>query len=83
MEKELGEYPEKFREVEKRKRVEQWLDAGMGCCALAHPDVATYVENSFKHFHGERYLLHAWCEMPNHVHVLVEPKIDIASIVQG
>ncbi len=24
--------------------------------------------------HGDEYLLHAWCVMPNHVHVLVEPR---------
>lgn len=80
---ELGHLSEKQREVERRKRIEEWLDAGMGCCALAHPDVAQYVQNSFLHFHGERYHLHAWCIMPNHVHVLIEPLIDLATIVQG
>jgi len=55
----------------------------MGCCALAHPAVARYVQDSFLHFHGERYHLHAWCIMPNHVHVLLEPLTDLAAIVQG
>jgi len=65
------------------KKIETWLDAGLGCCALRHPEVARYVLNSFLHFHGERYHLHAWCIMPNHVHVLIEPLDDLASIVQG
>lgn len=50
---ELEHLSEKQREVERRKRIEAWLDAGMGCCALAHPDVAQYVQNSFLYFHGE------------------------------
>ncbi len=83
LQKELERIPEQRRGIERRKRIEAWLDAGMGCCALAHPDVARYVQNSFLHFHGERYHLHAWCIMPNHVHVLVEPLTDLASIVQG
>ena len=71
------------REAERRKRIEAWLDAGMGCCALANPVVARYVQNAFLHFHDERYHLHAWCIMPNHVHVLIEPLIDLATIVQA
>ncbi|MCK9540092.1 transposase [Dokdonella sp.] len=30
-----------------------------------------------------RYVLHAWCVMPNHVHVLIEPRIPLRSIVQA
>lgn len=83
LQEELARLPEKQRKIATRKRIEEWLDAGMGCCALAHPDVARYVRNSFLHFHGERYRLHAWCIMPNHVHVLLEPLMDLAAIVQG
>ena len=80
---ELRGLPENERKIARRQRIEQWLDAGMGCCALAHPDVAQYVQHSFLHYHGERYHLHAWCIMPSHVHVLVEPLIELAVIVQG
>ena len=80
---ELDRLPNDRVEIERRKRIEAWLDAGMGCCALAHADVALFVQNSFLHFHGERYHLHAWCIMPNHVHVLVEPRMDLAVLVQG
>ena len=83
LKEELGHLPEKHREIERRKRIEEWLDSGMGCCALANSEVAAYVQRSFLHFHGVRYHLHAWCIMPNHVHVLVEPLVDLASIVQG
>jgi len=80
---ELLDREESQREIERRKRIEQWLDTGMGCCALGHPEVARYVQDAFLHFHGQRYHLHAWCIMPNHVHLLIEPLIDIATIVQG
>ena len=83
LEEELLTLPEPQREATKRQKIEQWLDAGLGCCALRHPEVARYVQNGFLHFHGERYHLHAWCIMPNHVHVLVQPHVDLASIVQG
>jgi REP element-mobilizing transposase RayT len=75
--------PEQRRKVARRARLDAWLDAGMGCCALRHPDVARYVQDSFLHFHGDRYHLHAWCVMPNHVHVLIQLLSDLASIVQG
>jgi hypothetical protein len=70
---ELRALPEQRRKVARRARLDAWLDAGMGCCALRHPDVARYVQDSFLHFHGDRYHLHAWCVMPNHVHVLIQP----------
>ena len=83
LKQELAQLPEENRDVESRRRIERWLDAGMGCCALKHPEVARYVQDSFLHFHGEKYELHAWCIMPNHVHILVEPFTDLATIIQG
>lgn len=80
---ELRSLPEDQRDAARRRKIETWLDAGMGCCALRHPAVAGYVQNSFLHFHGERYHLHAWCIMPNHVHILIEPLTDLATIVQS
>jgi type I restriction enzyme R subunit/putative DNA methylase len=71
------------RDAERRRRIEEWLDSGMGCCALGHPLVAGTVQDSLLHFNGERYQLLAWCIMPNHVHVLVEPRHPVARIVQG
>ena len=83
LESELLTLPEDIRESAKRRKIETWLDSGLGCCALRHPEVARYVQNSFLHFHGERYHLHAWCIMPNHVHVLIEPLDELALIVHG
>ena len=70
-------------EVEKRKRIEQWLDAGMGCCALRHPQMAQVTQETLILFDGKKYRLLAWCIMPNHVHVLIEPKVPVSKIVQS
>jgi len=55
------------------EKVEKYLDAGMGHCWMNRPDVADLASNALKHFDGARYLLLAWCVMPNHVHVVVKP----------
>ncbi len=70
---ELVHLPEAEQRLEKQKRIETALDSGYGACLLANPDVARLVVNALKHFDGERYHLHAWCVMPNHVHVLATP----------
>ena len=57
----------------KRAHFEQLLDAGHGRCWLARHDCAEVVEQALFHGDGERYRLLAWCIMPNHVHVLIEP----------
>lgn len=80
---ELAQLPSAHRDRARRARIEAWLDAGSGCCALRHPAFARYVQDAFLHFHGQRYQLHAWCVMPNHVHVLIQPMSDLSLIVQG
>lgn len=53
-----------------RRCVEEWLDAGHGSCVLREPRIANLVMESWKHFHGKRYWIHAFVVMPNHVHVM-------------
>ena len=55
------------------EKVSAYLDAGHGECWLQRPEIATLVEDALRHFEGERYRLDAWCVMPNHVHVIVQP----------
>jgi len=54
-------------------RVEKFLDSGAGACVLARPDIAVVVARSLAAFAGTRYRLFAWCIMPNHVHVVLQP----------
>jgi len=70
-------------DVEQRKKIETWLDAGMGCCALNHPQMANVMQETLLKFDGEKYRLLAWCIMPNHVHVLIDPQVEIKKIVQS
>jgi REP element-mobilizing transposase RayT len=56
---------------EKRTKLEEYLDRGVGACWLREPQFARLTEGALLHFHQERYELLAWCVMPNHVHVLV------------
>lgn len=69
--REIGTLPLDSQEVELRKKLEDWIDKGYGQCFLEDERVATLVEAALVHFDGERYRLHAWCIMPNHVHFLI------------
>lgn len=81
--RELAARPPSGRARYRRERIDAWLDAGMGCCALAHPRLASVVQDALLRFDGDRYRLLAWCIMPNHVHVLLEPHRSLARIVQS
>ncbi len=53
---------------------EEWhrlLDQGHGSCALRDPACAAMVRDSLLHFEGDRYQMHGFVIMPNHVHLLV------------
>ncbi|NLY59494.1 MAG: transposase [Gammaproteobacteria bacterium] len=65
-----------------RRSIERWLDSGLGCCALSHQELAQTMRDVLLRQDGQRYRLIAWCIMPNHVHVLIEPHYSIARIVQ-
>lgn len=53
--------------------VDSELDQHAGGAALRDPHIADLVAGALRHFDGERYALHAWCVMPNHVHAVVRP----------
>jgi REP element-mobilizing transposase RayT len=69
----LHETPPAMRDAEKVRRVNDYLDAGHGDCVLREREVALLVQESLHHFANTRYTLHAWCIMPNHVHILMQP----------
>jgi REP element-mobilizing transposase RayT len=59
--------------LERRRRIEEFLDKGAGDCWLSDVSVAQMTEKALRYFDGQRYTLHAWVIMPNHVHVLLAP----------
>lgn len=56
-----------------RRRIHDALDRGYGSCFLGDVGIAKIVEDALLRFDDDRYRLHAWCVMPNHVHTLFTP----------
>ncbi|HVF29645.1 MAG TPA: transposase [Pyrinomonadaceae bacterium] len=69
----IEKWKEKLSDVQFRKQVEKFLDAGYGSCYLKVPAVATLVANSLKYHDGKKYDLGAWVIMPNHTHFTATP----------
>ena len=61
------------------------LEEGHGPTWLARPEIADVVQRALEYFGGERYDLHTWCIMPNHVHVLLRPRggFSLCGILQS
>ncbi|MBK6627247.1 MAG: transposase [Flavobacteriales bacterium] len=56
-----------------RARVEKWLDAGAGSCALRIPEARQVMLETLHLWDGERYQLGTMAIAGNHIHVLVVP----------
>lgn len=76
----LAEHPEPWDEntawqyhLTFTERMEMWLDAGEGSCALRDPGNRNVVEQALRFFDGERYNLDGFVIMPNHAHALFRP----------
>jgi REP element-mobilizing transposase RayT len=63
----------RLNKIEQFRRCDRLLDAGNGSALLKAPEAAQIVSDALAHFDGERYVLIAWCVMPNHVHAVIEP----------
>jgi putative transposase len=71
---ELMLLPKETRNAWLRIRLDNLADAGYGSCVLQEPSIAGMVQQSLLKFNSGRYQLFAWVIMPNHVHVLLQPK---------
>lgn len=58
---------------ESMRRVERWLDQGMGSCRLKDARAARVVIDAMHYFDNQRYELDSYVVMPNHVHAIVRP----------
>jgi putative transposase len=56
------------------KRLEDWLDQGMGECLLKDHKARAEMVSVLRHFDRVRYELVSFVIMPNHLHVLVRLK---------
>lgn len=52
------------------QRMEQWLDAGSGSCALRARATAEVIAGALEFYEGQRSEMLSWVVMPNHVHAL-------------
>ena len=57
-------------------RVDTYLDAGHGDCWLARPELAELVAGAIRFHASQRFKLHAWVVMPNHIHAVLRPRPD-------
>ena len=73
---ELRARPQKEADLEWRKRTQEFLDSGYGSCFVRDDRLAEIIETALLCFDGQRYALHAWCVMPNHVHTLFTPSAE-------
>ncbi len=52
------------------KEADRLMDMGFGECVLRNLNSRDALAKSLSLFDGERFLMHSWVAMPNHVHVL-------------
>ena len=81
----IEEWKPKLSDIQFRKSVEKFLDAGYGSCFLKDPAVATIVQNSLKYHDSKKYDLAAWVVMPNHLHFLITPfeEVELSEIAHS
>ena len=60
------------RWIQLNQLIEEYADSGHGACYLKDERIARLVIDALKKNDELLYLLHCWCVMPNHVHVLIE-----------
>jgi len=73
MHRELAKHEEKRLAYLNSDRIERYLDLGIGSCYMKESRIARVVAESLLHFEDQRYVVAAWCVMPNHVHVVFKP----------
>jgi type I restriction enzyme R subunit/putative DNA methylase len=84
MQREIEKLPDHLQELERRKRIQDLLDANRGSCLLRRDEFAEMVQDSLFHGDGNRYRLIAWVIMPNHVHVMLQlAEYPLSKIVQS
>ena len=70
--------------LEKQKKIETYLDRGLGACHLRDARIAEMVQANLWHHDGVKYRLLAWALMPNHIHALIEVwRKPLGKILQG
>ena len=53
------------------QKFDKLLNAGHGYCFFRKPDIAREMQSILLGRNHKRYVLHAWCIMPNHIHAIM------------
>ena len=71
--------------IEYHRKIDKYLDAGNGTTYLTDGRIAQSIEETLYKFNGEKYKLHSWVIMPNHVHLLLAPleNVSLATILHS
>ena len=82
---ELDVLPSQEAEKQRWQRIDSYLDRGSGSAWLGRVEIAEIVEQTLNRFDGEKYRLHAWVVMPNHVHLVLTPNLphSVSEIVHS
>jgi putative DNA methylase len=57
--------------------------ARCGPVYLQRPEIATMVADAIRYRDAKEYELHAYVVMPNHVHILITPRVDVSRLMQS
>lgn len=64
------------------KRIQEWLDRGLGSCILKFDKVQSIVEEALNYYDGKEWDLYDYVIMPNHVHLLCIPNNPTEKILK-
>lgn len=66
-------------------KIETTMDSGQGSCVLSDPANRSILADALHFFNHQRYTLHAFVIMPNHVHMAVTPHAgwDLGKLLQS
>jgi REP element-mobilizing transposase RayT len=68
-------------DIERRKKLQAYLDKGRGECPLRKPTIASLVDEALRFHNHAQYELRAWVVMPNHLHVLFKVTVKPMGLV--
>jgi len=58
-------------------------NAGTGPRFFCRPEIASIVVEAILRREQRHYELHAWVVMPNHVHLLITPLVEVSKVMQS
>jgi putative DNA methylase len=77
-------FPEKLTSGQAFVAMDSLLDnAGTGPRFFCRPEIASIVVEAILRREQRHYELHAWVVMPNHVHLLITPLVEVSRVMQS